>query len=46
MGGAVYLFLRGIDGPASGAFADKPPKDLVETLDALFDGDLSREVAA
>ncbi|QSP95579.1 exodeoxyribonuclease V subunit beta [Marinobacter salinisoli] len=38
MGGAVYLFLRGYRGPAAGTFADKPPKQLIEDLDALFDG--------
>ena len=38
IGGAVYLFLRGIEGPTSGVFADKPPRALIEALDALFDG--------
>lgn len=38
IGGAVYLFLRGINGPAAGVFSDKPPRALIEQLDALFDG--------
>ena len=38
IGGAVYLFLRGIEAPTSGVFADKPPRALIESLDALFDG--------
>ena len=39
IGGAVYLFLRGIDGPANGVFSDKPPRALIEQLDRLFDGE-------
>ena len=38
IGGAVYLFLRGIGGPTQGVFADKPPREVIEQLDALFDG--------
>jgi len=38
VGGAVYLFLRGIHAPGAGAFCDKPPKALMEQLDAMFDG--------
>jgi exodeoxyribonuclease V beta subunit len=38
IGGAVYLFLRGIHAPGAGAFTDKPPRQLIEQLDALFDG--------
>jgi exodeoxyribonuclease V beta subunit len=44
MGGAVYLFLRGLNGPAGGVHSDKPPKVLIESLDALFVG--KREVAS
>jgi len=36
MGGAVYLFLRGIDEPGGGVFADRPPQALIEALDAAF----------
>ncbi|MCG7200332.1 exodeoxyribonuclease V subunit beta [Marinobacter pelagius] len=42
IGGAVYLFLRGIHAPGAGAFTDKPPRALIEQLDALFDGDNGR----
>ncbi len=36
-GGVRYLYLRGMCGPAgSGVFADRPPRALVEALDALF----------
>jgi len=38
VGGAVYLFLRGINSPTGGAFTDKPARALIEALDALFDG--------
>jgi len=38
IGGAVYLFLRGYRAPGAGAFTDKPPKQLIEQLDALFRG--------
>jgi exodeoxyribonuclease V beta subunit len=41
MGGVFYLFLRGLDpalGPASGVFADRPPRALVEVLDAALGG--------
>lgn len=38
MGGAVYLFLRGIDQPGAGVFTDRPPKALIEALDAVMSG--------
>ncbi len=38
IGGALYLFLRGIHGPASGIHAEKPPKILIDSLDSLFAG--------
>lgn len=47
VGGAVYLFLRGIEAPGNGAFVDKPPRTMIEQLDALFDGNTAEgEVAA
>ncbi len=47
VGGAVYLFLRGVDSASGGAFTDKPPRALIEQLDALFDGEpVTGEVAA
>ncbi len=36
MGGALYLFLRGIDQPGAGLYVDRPPKALIEALDAAF----------
>jgi exodeoxyribonuclease V beta subunit len=36
IGGAVYLFLRGVDQPGSGLFFDRPPKELIEALDQAF----------
>lgn len=36
IGGVVYLFLRGYSAPGAGAFTDKPPRALIEQLDALF----------
>ncbi|WP_225781905.1 UvrD-helicase domain-containing protein [Xenophilus sp. Marseille-Q4582] len=36
VGGAVYLFLRGADAPTQGVFATRPPRALIEAMDALF----------
>lgn len=36
VGGALYLFLRGIDQPGAGLHVDRPPKALIEALDAAF----------
>lgn len=36
IGGAVYLFMRGIQADTAGAFCDKPPRELIERMDALF----------
>ena len=38
MGGALYLFLRGQEAPGQGLVALRPAQDLIEALDALFDG--------
>jgi exodeoxyribonuclease V beta subunit len=38
MGGAIYLFLRGGHAESQGIYADRPPRLLIEHLDALFDG--------
>ena len=43
IGGALYLFVRGLHGPAAGLHFDKPPRILIEALDALFVG--RREVS-
>ena len=36
VGGALYLFLRGIDQPGAGLYVDRPPKALIEALDTAF----------
>ncbi|MDD2660713.1 MAG: exodeoxyribonuclease V subunit beta [Methylococcales bacterium] len=38
VGGGLYLFLRGSNGPAGGRVFDKPSKVLIETLDGMFSG--------
>jgi len=38
VGGVIYLFLRGVDGSGRGVYVDKPPKELINTLDHLFQG--------
>lgn len=48
LGGVQYLFVRAMDGESDiGVFADRPPIELVEALDALFDGQTAdREIPA
>jgi exodeoxyribonuclease V beta subunit len=36
LGGAVYLFLRGVQGPEAGCCFVEPPLVLIETLDAML----------
>jgi exodeoxyribonuclease V beta subunit len=36
IGGAVYLFVRGIGALSQGVHVERPPRELIETLDALF----------
>ena len=36
VGGALYLFLRGTRGPACGVHAERPPRALIDAVDALF----------
>jgi exodeoxyribonuclease V beta subunit len=36
LGGAVYLFLRGIDGPAGGCCTLPAPVALLDALDAML----------
>ena len=38
MGGAVYLFLRGQQAESQGVYFEKPPRELIEQMDALFMG--------
>jgi exodeoxyribonuclease V beta subunit len=40
MGGAVYLFARGIDQPGAGVFAHRPAQEMIEVMDAAFKGTL------
>jgi exodeoxyribonuclease V beta subunit len=37
MGGAVNLFLRGIHAEGAGVHLQRPPQELIEALDALFE---------
>ena len=39
LGGAVYVFLRGMQGPAAGTVFDRPATELIERLDAMFGGE-------
>jgi exodeoxyribonuclease V beta subunit len=43
IGGALYLFLRGMrpDAPGSGVYRDRPSRACIETIDACFRGDAS-----
>jgi exodeoxyribonuclease V beta subunit len=36
MGGAMYLYLRGIDQVGQGVYAHKPPFALIQALDEAF----------
>jgi exodeoxyribonuclease V beta subunit len=36
MGGAIYLYLRGIDQEGQGVYANKPPYELIHQLDEAF----------
>jgi hypothetical protein len=36
MGGAIYLYLRGIDQAGQGCYVNKPPYDLIHALDEAF----------
>jgi exodeoxyribonuclease V beta subunit len=38
MGGAVYLFLRGVDAAGRGVYGERPPRALIQRLDADFSG--------
>jgi len=38
VGGALFIFLRGAHAPSQGVYFIKPPRSLVEQLDALFRG--------
>ena len=36
IGGAVYIFLRGTHAPGQGLHIERPPRELIERIDALF----------
>lgn len=36
MGGALYYFLRGVDAPGAGVFADLPEERMIREMDQLF----------
>ncbi|WP_300273766.1 exodeoxyribonuclease V subunit beta [Halomonas sp.] len=36
LGGALYVFLRGLHAPSRGVHRERPPRQLIEDLDALF----------
>jgi exodeoxyribonuclease V beta subunit len=38
VGGAVYLYLRGLDGRGHGVHVERPPKAMIEAMDRLFEG--------
>jgi len=38
MGGAIYIFMRGINQTGAGVHLQRPPRALIETLDSLFAG--------
>ncbi len=40
VGGALYLFLRGSHAPGQGIHRARPPRELIEALDALFKGQM------
>jgi exodeoxyribonuclease V beta subunit len=43
VGGAVYFFLRGIEGPVQGVHFEKPDRRAIEALDQLFQGSARKE---
>lgn len=45
IGGALYLFVRGSGAASKGLFFDKPPRELIAQLDALFSGATLEEEA-
>ncbi|PPD29716.1 MAG: exodeoxyribonuclease V subunit beta [Methylomonas sp.] len=46
IGGFVYLFLRGAKTATAGRVSNKPPLILIESLDALFNGQSLQSIAA
>jgi exodeoxyribonuclease V beta subunit len=46
MGGAVHVFLRGIEEPGAGLFITCPSRDMIETLDEMFAGHRNSQATA
>ena len=44
VGGAVYIFLRGLYAPGQGLHTDRPPRVLIEALDELFSQKTAKEI--
>jgi exodeoxyribonuclease V beta subunit len=38
VGGAAYLYLRGMDGRGHGVHVERPPKAMIDAMDRLFEG--------
>ena len=38
IGGAVYIYLRGVDGRGHGIHVERPPKAMIDAMDRLFEG--------
>ncbi|MEI6413395.1 MAG: 3'-5' exonuclease, partial [Pseudomonadota bacterium] len=45
IGGAVYLFLRGTHAPSQGLHVDRPPRRLIEALDARFTHPANQDIS-
>lgn len=45
VGGALYFFLRGVEGPESGVHFEKPSKHAIQQLDRLFQGQTEQETS-
>ena len=45
IGGAVYIFLRGLHAHGQGLHSDRPPRALIEGLDKLFAHQVAKELA-
>ena len=44
IGGAVYIFLRGLNASSQGLHTERLPRDLIEALDALFTQNAAKEM--
>jgi exodeoxyribonuclease V beta subunit len=45
MGGALFVFLRGLSARTRGVYFSRPPRALIEQLDLLFQGKLEAPLA-